>query len=171
VPPKLKQKREAFDWFELSPDERFRKRLPFSQPELAAQLGVKPELIPKWRKEWEDYKASQTVSEDSDYNSAAFLNGKSKVADEALIAACEMGKADALRTYYQITRRLIDQRIEYKVELSADELSKRNIEAERQLREQGLLQRLRVEEVPKKLPLLSENICEGEGRAGRDNPV
>ena len=48
-----------------------------------------------------------------------YFDTKSKAVDEALVKACEKGNAQALRTYYQLTQRLVEKREEtHKFELS-----------------------------------------------------
>lgn len=72
------------------------------------------------------------------YNSESFLDERSYKVDKALMTACERGNATALRTYYQLTNRLIEKsEQEVKIGLSADEITRRNLEADRQLREGG----------------------------------
>ena len=89
--------------------------------------------------------------EDFNYDSDQWLAGRTPQADRALLKACEGGNAQALRTYYQLTKRLIEKQ-EIIHGLTADETTRRNLEADRQLREDGY----RVEEMPEKPPLLSE---------------
>ena len=48
-----------------------------------------------------------------------YLDRKSTAVDEALVKACEKGNAQALRTYYQLTQRLIEKREDiHKVEFT-----------------------------------------------------
>jgi len=48
-----------------------------------------------------------------------YFDSKSKDVDTALVKACEKGNAQALRTYYQLTQRLIEKREEtHKVEFT-----------------------------------------------------
>ncbi len=65
--------------------------------------------------------------------------------------------ASAAKFYLQATGKFEEKsQVNLNVEISADEYAKRNLEAERQLREWEQSNRLRVEEVPEEPTLLSE---------------
>ncbi len=72
--------------------------------------------------------------------------------------SAKKGNAQSQKLFAQLAGKLIEKS-EVKIGLSADEITRRNLEAERQLREQGFDRRgngLRVEEVKEELPLLSK---------------
>ena len=91
----------------------------YSASSLEAELGISLDRPPKKK-----------------YNSEEYLEKQVKDIDASLIQACESGKVEALKIYYQLTKRLVDKR-ENKliVEISADEFYRRNTEAERRIRE------------------------------------
>ena len=54
-----------------------------------------------------------------------YFDSKSKDVDTALVKACEKGNAQALRTYYQLTQRLIEKREDtVRVEYSSGEIAR-----------------------------------------------
>ncbi len=71
--------------------------------------------------------------QEEDYNSEQYLGSRSKEVDEALIASCELGNANSLRTYYQLTKRLVEKS-EVTHKLSGAVLAQLAIQAQRELR-------------------------------------
>ena len=91
-----------------------------------------------------------------DYGSEEYLENNVSKIDKALLKACEDGNASALKIYYQLTNRLIEQSEQkLKVVLTADEIARRNLLAERELQEFRGKTGYRVEEVSEKSALLS----------------
>lgn len=164
MPSLLKQKQQAREWFGLTPQERCDQKLPFNEQELAELLGIKKvKTIRDWRVEWK--KLEQAKQEPNgaipSYDSVEWLTGRTSQMDEALTKACQMGNAQALKLYYQITNRLIEKS-EQKVqlELNADEIATQYIENRKWLREHGYLAENGMGQVLPEPALLPENIRE-----------
>lgn len=93
---------------------------------------------------------------EDNYDSEVYLDGKTHKVDAALLEACKKGSPGALKIYYQLMNRLVEKtEQEVKLGLSADELARRNLAAEREL-ESGRETGYRVEEVSEKPSLLSK---------------
>ena len=111
------------DWL-ATPEEA---RTPLTKIGIARVLGVHITTLTNWDKE--------LVKPRSAYNSDQFLADKTSIADAALLRACEKHNAQALRTYYQLTKRLIEQSEVKVLVLTADDIAKAYFEADRKLRE------------------------------------
>lgn len=88
-----------------------------------------------------------------DYQSEQSLAEKARQVDDALIKACERGNAQALRTYYQLTKRLVEkseQEVTHKIDGSY--LARELIRARRELADSGMAQ------VPDESRILPENL-------------
>ena len=154
------RKRSVYEWFGMTEEERFRHRLPFSKKELAQGLGISEETLHKWYRDYQkmlnepkkedppevpEVKPTEITPEEiAEFRRLLFdiaKNPKASNKDREL-AAKMVG--------------VITERQEKKVtiELTADELTRRNLEADRQLREVGY----RVEEGKEKPTLLPKNI-------------
>jgi len=114
---------------------------PLANPLRAEEMGNKePENLDEFTAEdWKQYLHSQKL-----------------VAARALVREIQNGKVTANEAFWKLLGEFIEK-TEHKVELglSADEIARRNFEADRQLRDGGY----RVEEVSEKPPLLSEQVC------------
>ena len=86
-----------------------------------------------------------------EYDSEAYLRDRTPEADKALLQSMKNGNSSAIKLFYQLLDRLVEKK-EEKIEigLSADEIARRNLEADRQLRDAGY----RVEKVQKESPIL-----------------
>lgn len=97
------------------------------------------------------------------YDSQAWLEHRTADADNALLEAIRAGKVGAFELFYKLMDRLKDKtETEIRFGLTADEVSRRNIEAGNRLREGGFT----VADVPDVPALLSEDIrsdSESEG--------
>ena len=83
-----------------------------TQGELANSLSVTPAYVSSVLVEAEGRTPQKKVNGD-------YFDSKSKDVDTALVKACEKGNAQALRTYYQLTQRLIEKREDiHKVEFT-----------------------------------------------------
>lgn len=130
----------------LSPTERAMQGLPLRLKDIAKLVGISPERITAWKKQLpeildemredenrrqvqerlEKDKALRQIAEEnlvdaSNYNSNDWLQSRTIQADKALLRACEAGNAQALKTYYQLTQRLIEKQ-EVTHKLDADTL-------------------------------------------------
>lgn len=54
------KKRSAFEWFGLTPEERFKTKLSFTKKELAQDLGVSEDTIHKWFRDYQKMLAEPT---------------------------------------------------------------------------------------------------------------
>jgi hypothetical protein len=146
------KKKLARKWFE-SPDGE-------TQADCCRRIGISEMSMHRWKKEWE------VVSEpDEDYDPENYLNVSAGKVDKALIRACERGSPGALKTYYQITNRLVEKSENINIDLTADDITKRQLEAERRLRELGY----RVEDVPDEPTLLPEDVRSSTGQGVKGN--
>jgi len=135
-----------------------------SGAEFARRWGISEVTLWSWKK-----KAHIEIPEEKgDYDPDSYLANSAKVVDAALIRACERGSPGALKAYYQITNRLVEKSENINIDISGDELTRRNLEAERRLRDMGY----GVEDVQEKPPLLPEDVLSspGQGTQG-DNQV
>jgi len=83
-----------------------------TQGELANSLSVTPAYVSHVLIEAEGRTPQKKANGD-------YFDTKAKDVDEALVRACEKGNAQALRTYYQLTQRLIEKREDiHKVEFT-----------------------------------------------------
>ena len=98
----------------------------------------------------------EELSDNGGYDSETWLRNRTPDADRSLVLAMQRGNANALKLFYTLLNRLVEK-TEHKVELglSADEITRRNLEAERQLRLEGY----GMAEVSEKPPLLPEEVC------------
>lgn len=100
-------------------------------------------------------KKTRKKRSDSKYDSEEGLRSRTEDVDLALLAACKDGNAQALKLYFQLTNRLIEKQ-EINVGLTADERIRRELQAEREIREwERRMAGQGTEEVPKEPPLLS----------------
>ncbi len=102
------------------------------------------------------------------YDSEAYLESRSNAADKALMTACEAGNANALRTFYQLTKRLVEkQEITHKV-YDGSFYAKAVLQAERELREESG----RISEVQEESTLLRPELrlLTGQDKTG-DNTL
>jgi len=151
-------KAEAMAWFHTPKNERS----PRTMTELAKKLGIKHvKTLHRMKDKLDDNGAEE-------YDPDTYLADSAKVVDAALIKACERGSPGALKAYYQITNRLVEKSENINIDISGDELTRRNLEAERRLRDMGY----GVEDVQEKPPLLPEDVLSspGQGTQG-DNQV
>lgn len=67
-------------------------------------------------------------------SSQSWLKARGGEINEALIQSCKDGNAQALKLFFQLTEQLVEKQ-EVKIGLTADEIARRNFEAERELQE------------------------------------
>ena len=83
---------------------------------------------------WEKQKSNK----DEAYDSNKFLEERDGRIDAALIAACEKGSPKALELFFKLRGKLVDKvKADVTIGLSADEIARRNLQAERDLRDAG----------------------------------
>jgi len=149
---KTEQRKVAIEWMGLSTKERFDRALPLNDSEMRKSLPVGKTVWNKWVDQFHEQHKRDLIMKchpmvvgekpkeveviPEEYDSEKYLNDHVDKVDEALIEACDQNNAQALKIYYQLTKRLVE-RTEVKIGLTADEITRRNLEAERQLREGG----------------------------------
>ncbi len=102
------------------------------------------------------------------YNSQTWLEKRTPDADRALLDAIAAGKVGAFELFYKLMDRLKDKtETEIRFGLTADEVSRRNLEAGNRLREGGFT----MADVPDESALLPQDIRENQGQAEGDSPV
>ena len=116
----------------------------------------------------EDSKKEEAKAEEVEvYDSQTWLEGRTLDADRALLEAIQAGKGGAFELFYKLMDRLKDKtEVEVRFGLTADEVSRRNLAAEGELREGGF----GMAKVPDEPALLPEGIRENPKSEG-DNPV
>ncbi len=163
--PKTEERKLAIEWMGMSTIERSKNGKPLNDKDMRKYLGVKAAVWSKWIQQFNEQKKRDVYMSahpmvdkkvepeviEAEYNTDTYLNDKTETVDKALIQACENNNAQALKIYYQLTKRLIEEK-KVTIGLTADEIARRNLEAEQQLRAGGY----RVEEVQKKPTLLSK---------------
>jgi len=161
---RLEAKRKmAFEWFNMGDTDRFRAGLPLDKQKLARHLRVGKTTIQEWEQKYyaerlgkqlheeEVIRKKRTQPKEEPYDSEKYLNGKTDVVDQALIEACEQNNAQALKIYYQLTKRLIEKQ-EVTHKLDGDYIARQYFEARREL------EATRVDEVSDKSTLFSHPI-------------
>ena len=106
----------------------------------------------------------EVISEE--YNSEKYLNENVAQVDKALIRACDNDNAQALKIFYQLTKRLVERTESTHVVLSAEDVSRIDREADRKIRELNQGTRgvsNREKGVSKERPLLPDKIWEDKG--------
>ncbi len=155
---------EAARILAINPIQRGMTGLPVTIAEVAEHIGVHEATLRRWmeqipqftgenknknvvrraitkakqlQRDAENLEPEEGIEEpEGDYNSEEWLSSRSQKADQALLIACEKGNANALRTYYQLTKRLVEkQEITHKIDGSY--IARANLTAERELREAG----------------------------------
>ena len=96
-----KEKHEKFiEWLALTDEGKIRGSFPLTQKEFAIHHGITEQTLVAWKHEIESGELG-----DGRYNADEYLANSAQKADAALMKACERGNAQALRTYYQLTKR------------------------------------------------------------------
>ena len=160
-PPKPNYRDLAFQWLNLGREERIASNLPTNQKDFAYSIGIGTTKMKEYRREF--FALNMKGRIDHSYNNGEGQNNAEISGDERLALARKV-YTDAMRQgasakdkdlAVRMLGMLIDRQ-EVKVGLSADEIARRNTEAERELEEwhrrkagQG------VEEVQEGHPLLS----------------
>jgi len=157
MPGALVEKRKmAVEWFGMTPEERLRAGLPPDQTALRRYLKVGSTAMKEWQALFLERKNREIIGrtfepeEESPDEVQAVLEALRKMAID--------GKnAFAAKTFLQ-AKGVFVEKTESKVihELSADEIARRNLEADRELREWRRTSGQGMEKVPKEPPLLSQ---------------
>jgi len=114
------------EWRSTPPNERE----PATLAGFSRLTGVSQVTLYKWDK-------SVALAEgDAVYNSESWLESQTQKADEALVKACEKNNAQALKIFYQINKRLIEQREDtLKLDFSANDYTQIGNRVKQQLRD------------------------------------
>ena len=181
--PKTEERKVAMEWFAMTTAERWEKGFPLNDKEMRAKLGVKTTVWNKWINQFHEKQKRDVVMKchpmatggekpqeveviKSEYDSEAYLNDHVDKVDEALIEACDQNNAQALKIFYQLTKRLVEKTETTHTILSAEDVSRIDREADRKIRELNQGTRgvsNREEGVSKERPLLPEKIWEDKG--------
>ena len=146
-------KQAALEWLD-TPKEL---RQPSTKAAFMRKWGIKSSLTPeRWQRE-RDEKRRDNGGEPEEYNPDNYLAESAKKVDAALIRACEKGNASALKSYYQITNRLVERQENINIDLTADDI------AERVNRVRRELENRRMVTMPAKPPALPPDIRESKG--------
>ncbi len=167
--PKTEERKLALGWMGMSTTERYNKGLPLNDKEMRKRLGVKASTWCGWTNQYAEQKKRDVYMSahpmvdkkvepevvEIEYNSETYLNDQTEVVDKALIQACDNNNAQALKIYYQLTKRLIEEK-KVTIGLTADEIAKQHLGNQQWLREQGYLGTAGIRQVQSEPTLLSE---------------
>lgn len=161
----IKEQESLNKLLRLSKKVREEHELPVTYKQMAEAFGISLATVKYYQKRV----TIPAVVKEEDYDSEAWLKDRSRVADEALLGACEKGNANALRTYYQLTKRLVEKQ-EVTHSFNASDIFKAVSEARAELdagrdvhQDQG------VGKVPNGLSLLPENLRLSSGQGSAEN--
>ena len=122
-------KAEAIAWFHTPKGER----IPRTMTELARKLGIKHvKTLHRMQSE-----LGGNGGEPEDYNSIAYLQGRIKDADVALLASCVKGSPGAQKVLRQILGQLAEGKEKEPGDIDADELFNIRKQARRELETEG----------------------------------
>ncbi len=161
-------KLETIKMLKLTPLQRRDKGLPESLDDVAKAVGKHIVTIRKWKKEFVDNPFADVIAKTTptkavrpskNYDSKKTLQGRSEEVDAALFRAVAAGKTEAIKLYKQLVGDLIEKK-EVTFGLSADEITRRNLEAERRSRDFRDGSGYRVEDLSEGLSVLPKEICE-----------
>ncbi len=179
-------------WINLDLKQREAEKLPSDVDNLSIQLQVPVEIMRHWGLQEELGKdvSGQIIDEEEEtrgrpklptdergnYDSSAWLRQRTHKADLNLIKAMGKGNTNALKLYYQLTGQLVEKQ-EVKFGLNADEINRRNLEADRiydeWLNKNKGIERgtgQGVENLPETPRLLSKQTCpDTEQEHGKDS--
>ena len=155
---KLSAKKRAFDWWDLTPNERFKAHLPINEDAFRETLSVLPVTFKKWKTEHKAYKEVEVATLEAKLETSDG-DTKTKILDKLAELCLEDGTYRAGEVWLRATGNLVEKS-ESKVqfELSAGENIRIAREAEQRVSEvrrepdgdTGLSQ---------EPPLLSEQVC------------
>jgi hypothetical protein len=148
------KKRLAKKWFDDPQGE--------TGADLCRRIGTTKMSLNRWQKEWRE---EAKVEADPNYDPEGELFKNYQKVDKALMKACERGSPGALKIFYQLTNRLVEKTENTNLDLTADDITRRQLEAERRLRELGY----RVEDVPDEPTLLPEDVRSSTGQGVKGN--
>ncbi len=128
----------------------FGDRFPLTKRDFAHQYGLDEKTLQLWDTKLEKPELSEVDESDPE----AWLQAQLMNLYKAVTKSAQGGNAQSQKLLAQLMGRLVEKQ-EVTLGLSADELTRRNLEAERQLR--GISGH-RVEKVSEELPLLPEDL-------------
>jgi len=176
MPRRSREEELAIKYFKMSKQEKIKFGYPLSTKLFADRLSVTPEKLYEWQNNWvtkelasrkmelrleeQETDNSKPLNTDTTLDSDEYLASRQREVDEALVTSCLKGNATSLRTFNQRTGKLVEkQEQKVTIELSADEIARRNLEAERRINEwkdDGRGDGHSVEDVPKQLSVLPD---------------
>ncbi|MAH50470.1 hypothetical protein CMI37_31905 [Candidatus Pacearchaeota archaeon] len=150
---RVNQKEFAFKLMGMTPPALGAQGIAPTQRGKAEAVGVSERTFIRWEREYEDVKSAEREFKEEVFDPKAYLEANNREITEGLLKSCKNGNVLAIKLVKQLLGELVEKS-ETKVELkiSADERTRRNLEADRQLREGGY----RMEEVPEEPSVLSE---------------
>ena len=135
IPQKIRTTKEAafkhyLEWRKLPKYER----ILVTKSDFAHQYGMTLRTLEQWDERIDNPISKRKIEK---YDSESFLKDRTLEIDEALIQSCIKGSPKALELFYKLTgRKLIDKsEVDVKLGLSADEVIRRLLNAEREARE------------------------------------
>jgi len=184
MPFKITPEKEEliFKWVAMSASQRKKSQLPTTSVGMAKHMGVGYTTFHKytnlyWAKKNTkvmDPGAFKEEASDEEWDFERWKRDTAPVAADALSGALRRNMPSAIKLYYELTGEYV-QKQEIKIGLTGDETARRNLEAEKELRESGYsvgTGRQRVEEVTDKPALLLKDVREDTEQGGTgDNPV
>ena len=143
----IQQKAEFLKLMEMSPVERGMNKLPVTPQEMATHLDVHVSTIYGWQKQFKDGDWFKQEKSDEEQKVEALYKLQEEVMTGTNVPANKWETFFKLKGWYEPKQ-------EIRVGLSADEIARRNLLAERELRESGF----GVEEVSEESGVLSKEL-------------
>ena len=150
----IRQKAEFLKLVELTPIERGLNNLPVSPQEMADHIGVHVATIYGWQKEYKEWGEITIPKTDEEEREELIIH----LYQESLQPNCPANKIELMG---RMRGWIKNEPQEIKLVISADERARRNLEAERELREAGY----RMDEVQEEPTLLPEKLRLDSGQS------
>ena len=132
------RKKRAFKIFQMSPVEAGAQGISSSLYGIAKEVGASMPTISQWRKEYNEIVArgDKVIINSDEFDPLVYLKERNKDITEGIVKGARAGNAQMAKLAKQLLGELVEEsKTEITIGLSADEISRRNLEAERQLRE------------------------------------
>ena len=130
-------------WLDLSPEEKFSQGLPLDRTKLRRHLGIGTTVLRDWEKRhWanklgENLETAGDPEPEDDFNLQEWLKETNRERWESINRSAKSGNPASQRLLALAAGEIEKKEIKETNELSADDIARRNLEAERQLSEAG----------------------------------
>ena len=134
MPNKLSTKKRTFDWWDMTPKQRFDAKLPINEDSFRETLTILPVTFKKWKAEYKALKEVETLEAQLKTSDG---DTKTKILDKLAELCLEDGVHRAGEVWLRETKETGEKE---KVELTADEIAEQYIRNRKWLREHGYLE-------------------------------